>query len=290
MPDVPYKPEEQALKRIEEQQRAEMQRELERKVAEAKPAPDNIAFKPEPASENEKLKLAIAQSSFEPVVEAERKVLRANDSLRAGEQRVVDRVDGTEVIAWRPDAADKQVITSRVEKWPAGREIEGRGVEAAVRYLEKTSEYTDFVRLGERRRSDVLCLAKDGKLCVVECKGHEVVAKDTGYVNANGDKAGTLATETKNGIFYENERQWLVNNKPSMKSELQNRIDDPRTKPAERVSCQRLLEVLRHTNFRHWDSCHRLVGVAGPEVGFGNVEDYVAKVKPEKMVQIRIST
>jgi len=25
-------------------------------------------------------------------------------------------------------------------------------------------------------------------------------------------------------------------------------------------------------------------------VGFGNVEDYVAKVKPEKMVQIRIST
>jgi hypothetical protein len=71
MPDVPYKPEEQALKRIEEQQRAEIQRELERKVGEAKPASGDVAFKPEPASENEKLKLAVSDQRFARNVEAE---------------------------------------------------------------------------------------------------------------------------------------------------------------------------------------------------------------------------
>ena len=79
MADVPYKPEEQALKRIEEQQRAETQRELERKVGEAKPASGNAAFKPEPASENEKLKLTVADRSFEPAVEAEARLSKAQD-------------------------------------------------------------------------------------------------------------------------------------------------------------------------------------------------------------------
>lgn len=287
MTAVPYRPEEQVLKRIEEQQRAEMLREVEGKVVAAKPPSGSIAFRP--ASENEKLKLAVLDKSFEPAVEAESKVLRASDRLRAGEQRVVKRVDGTELIAWRPDARDKQLITSRVERgWADSKRVEGLGVETTVRYLERTGEHTDFVRLGERNSSDVLCLAKDGKLCVVECKGHEVKAKDTGYIGANSDKAGTLATENKDGVFYENERQWLLKNKSCMKTRLQSRIDDPLTKPVERASCQRLLEVLNHTNFRHWDSHHRLVGVAGPEVSFGNVEDYVDKVKPEKMIQIHV--
>ncbi len=74
MADVPYKPEEQALKRIEEQQRAEIQRELERKVGEATPASGSAAFKPEPASENEKLKLTTGDRSFPQKVEAEHTV------------------------------------------------------------------------------------------------------------------------------------------------------------------------------------------------------------------------
>lgn len=79
MADVPYKPEEQALKRIEEQQRAEIQRELERKVGEAKPASGSAAFKPEPATENEKLKLAVADRNFKPAVEAEARLSKAKD-------------------------------------------------------------------------------------------------------------------------------------------------------------------------------------------------------------------
>ena len=71
MRDVPHKPEEQALKRIERQQQAEMQRGLERKIVEAKPASGGAAFKPEPASENEKLNPAVADRRFEPAVEAE---------------------------------------------------------------------------------------------------------------------------------------------------------------------------------------------------------------------------
>ena len=74
MTDVPYKPEEQALKRIEEQQQAELQRELERKVSEAKPASGDVAFKPEPASENEKLKLTTGDRTFPQKVEAEHAV------------------------------------------------------------------------------------------------------------------------------------------------------------------------------------------------------------------------
>lgn len=288
MTDVPYKPEDQALKRIE-QQRAEMQRELEGKVVKAKPASGSVAVKPEPASENEKLKLSVADRSFEPAVETDSKVLRASDRLRAGEQRVVDQVDSTEIIAWRPDARDKRVITSRLERWPDARKIEGLGVEATVRYLEKTGEYTDFVRLGERYKPDLLCLAKDGKLCVVECKGHEVVAKDTGYIGTNGEKAGTLATENKDGIFFENDRQWLRKNELYIEDALHRKIDDPHVKPAEKASCQRLLSALGQTDFHDQSTYHRVVGIAGPRARFGNVEDYVAKVKPEKMIQTRMS-
>jgi hypothetical protein len=291
MRDAPHRPEEQAFKRIEEQRQAERQRELERKIAEAEPASGGASFKPEPASENERLKLAVADKRFEPAVEAESRVSRASDNLRAGEERVDRRVGNTEVTAWRPDASDKQVIKTRVERnFGSSRETEGRGVESTVRYLEKTGEYTDFVRLGGPSNPDVLCLGSDGKLCVVECKGHEVQAKDSGYTDANGDKAGTLATETKDGVFYENEREWLLKNKSSMEERLRSKIDDPATEPSERASCQRLSEVLKHTNLREWNSHHRLVGIAGPEASFGNIEDYVAKVRPEKMIQIRTST
>jgi hypothetical protein len=88
MPDVPYKPEEHALKRIEEQQQAEMQRELEKKVAEAKPASGDAAFKPEPASENEKLKLAVSDQRFERNVEAEHRLELANSpgDIRVGRE------------------------------------------------------------------------------------------------------------------------------------------------------------------------------------------------------------
>jgi len=71
MADVPHKPEERALKRLEEQRRAELQQELERKVAQARPASGGAAFRPKPASENEKLRLAVSDRSFEPAVEAE---------------------------------------------------------------------------------------------------------------------------------------------------------------------------------------------------------------------------
>ena len=43
MADVPHKPEERALKRLEEQRRAELQQELERKVAQARPASGGAA-------------------------------------------------------------------------------------------------------------------------------------------------------------------------------------------------------------------------------------------------------
>ena len=88
MADVPYKPEEQALKRIEEQQRAEIQRELERKVGEAKPASGDAAFKPEPASENEKLKLAVADQRFERNIEADHRLELASSpgDIRVGKE------------------------------------------------------------------------------------------------------------------------------------------------------------------------------------------------------------
>ena len=78
MTNVPYRPEERALKRVEEQQRAEMRRGLERKVVEAKPASGGAAFEPEPASENEKLKLAVGEQRFERNVEAEHRLELAN--------------------------------------------------------------------------------------------------------------------------------------------------------------------------------------------------------------------
>ncbi|MBM4432201.1 MAG: hypothetical protein FJ026_17910 [Chloroflexi bacterium] len=88
MRDVPYKPEEQALKRIEEQQQAERQRQLERRIAEAQLASGGAAFKPEQASENEKLKLTVSDQRFERNVEAEHRLELASSpgDIRVGKE------------------------------------------------------------------------------------------------------------------------------------------------------------------------------------------------------------
>jgi len=88
MSDVPYKPEEQALKRIEGQQQAEIHQELEKKVGQAKPIAGGAPFKPKPASENEKLKLAVSDQHFEQNVEAGHKLESAKSpgDLKVGRE------------------------------------------------------------------------------------------------------------------------------------------------------------------------------------------------------------
>ena len=299
MADVPYKPEEQALKRIEEQQRAEIQRELERKVGEAKPASGSAAFKPEPASENEKLKLATGDRTFPQRVEAEHAL---KQSLAPGESRVEGRLNSTTIESYRPSKTSRQAIMARVEdQWSdrdldkvnpedwTNREREGLGVESTIQHMKESGEYTDFVRLGERNKPDVFCLAKDGKPCVVECKGHTADVQDTGYINTQGEKAGTLASKNQDGVFFENEPQWLEKNRSHIENALRQKIEDPHVKPVEKVSCQRLSSALERTDFRDQSTYHRVAGTAGPEARFGNVGDYATKVKPEKMIQTRMS-
>jgi len=74
MADVPVRPEEEALKRLEEQQRAEMLRGLEGRVVTARPAPGGATFKLEPASESEKLRLTVSDRRFERNIEAEHRL------------------------------------------------------------------------------------------------------------------------------------------------------------------------------------------------------------------------
>ena len=50
------------------------ERERERKAGEAKPPSGSAAFKPEPASENERLKLAVSDQRFEKNTEAEHRL------------------------------------------------------------------------------------------------------------------------------------------------------------------------------------------------------------------------
>jgi acyl transferase domain-containing protein len=130
--DVPYKPEEQVLKRIEQQQQAEMQRELERKVVEAKPASGSAAFKPEPASENEKLKLAVADRSFEPVVEAEAKLSKARDmrAPRVPEIDVAQAGDATKQSLSRKGLLNRPLSGDDAEKY-AKTVLEKEGLSSA---------------------------------------------------------------------------------------------------------------------------------------------------------------
>ena len=283
MTDVPYKPEEQALKRIEKQQRAEMQRELKRKVVEAEPVSGGAALKPEPTSENEKLKLSVAHRSFESAIEADSKVLRASDRLRAGEQRV-SQIDSTEKVAWRPDARDRQVINSRLERWPDSREIEGLGVEATVRYLEKTDEYTAFVEVGGPGRPDLLCLSKDGKLTVVECKGSLVKEgrRIDGRYNDKGETSGLLASKSGDRTMFQNDPDWLERCRDGMQKEIEGKINDPDLPPAEKAEYEELLKAYKKAarDFGDQTGYHRIVGVAAPEIHLGNVQDYLDRVKP----------
>ncbi len=286
MPDVPYKPEEQVLKRIEEQQRAEMRRELERKVVEAKPASGSAAFKPELASENEKLKLAVADRSFEPAVEAESKVLQASERLRAGEQRV-SQVNSTEVVAWRPDAHDKRVIASRVERWPTGRETEGQGVEATVRFLEKTGNYTAFIEVGGPGKPDVLCLCKDGKLTTVECKGSEKSPCIDGRLDGKGKTNGLLASDAGDGTMFQNDPDWLERCKDGTREAIERKINDPNLRPVDKADYEKLLKAYNRAarDFSDQAGYHRIVGVAAPEIRIGNIRTYLEKVKPNKIVK-----
>ncbi|MFB0537528.1 MAG: hypothetical protein ACETWR_21390 [Anaerolineae bacterium] len=104
MTNVPYKPEEQALKRIEEQQRAEIQREPERKVVEAKPASGSTAFRPEPTSENEKFKLAVGDKQFGANIEAQRRLQEARPAETPAAMKEQDALDDAarrlQHIAW----------------------------------------------------------------------------------------------------------------------------------------------------------------------------------------------
>jgi len=127
MADVPYKPEEQALKRIEEQQRAEIQRELERKVADAKLASGSAAFKSELASENENLKLAVADRRFEPAVEAEYNLKqRLQRAERPLDKRDLSREEQRQLIGRDLTAREKGEIGERAmvrEETRLGREM-----------------------------------------------------------------------------------------------------------------------------------------------------------------------
>ena len=119
MRGVSYKPEEQALKRIEEQQRAEIQRGLERKIVEAKPASGSVAFKPEPASENEKLKLAVADKRFEPAVEAEARLSKAKDigAPKVPEIDVAQASDATKQSLRRKGLLNRPLSGDEAEKY-----------------------------------------------------------------------------------------------------------------------------------------------------------------------------
>jgi hypothetical protein len=130
MTDVPYKPEEQAFKRIEEQQRAEMQRELEKKVVGAKPASDSTAFGPEPISENEKLRLTVGDKQFGANIEAQKRLQEVSPAevpaAMKGQEAMDDTARRLQHIAWlkpeewrKLDNEQKAVALNTV-----GRELE----------------------------------------------------------------------------------------------------------------------------------------------------------------------
>lgn len=288
-----------ATERVEAPLPVEVKEQLDKKVSEARPPSTDAVARTVPRTESDRFKMAIGDRTFPQSVEAEH-VLK--QSLTPGGSRLEGRLNGTAIESYQPSKTSRQAILARVEnQWGnrdldrvnpedwTNREREGLGVEGTIQRMKESGEYTDFVRLGERNKPDVLCLAKDGRLCAVECKGHTTDVQDTGYINDQGEKAGTLASKNQDGVFFENEPQWLEKNRPHIENALRQKIEDPRLNSAEKTSCRRLSSALERTDLRDQSTYHRVVGTVGPEAKFGNVGDYVTKVKPEKMIQTRMS-
>jgi hypothetical protein len=274
---------------------------LERKVADAPLTSGKVA--PEASSSDQAVKrnLQTKPTDTEARLEAKIGAQPPEAEVSDGSSSIVGKVNGTEIENYTPCQNGKQEILGRVEQCWGNRKLdavapdqltnqerEGLGVESAMHYLKDTGQSTDLEPMGGRNKADMLALGKDGKLCVVECKGHTADVKDAGYINSNGEKSGNLASETNDGVYFENEPGWLERNRPHMEKKLQDRIDDPTTSPAEKAKCQRLKNALDQTDFYKQDSYHRITVTAGPQAEYGNITDYARAVKPEKMVQIRL--
>jgi hypothetical protein len=271
----------------------------EKKVARTPAASQGAKPEMERADDAVKRGLVTSQSETDAMTEA--KIGRQPESGASGESRIAGKVNGTEIEDYNPSPAGKRAIQKRVEQNWANRKLkdvapeeltnqerEGLGVESAREYLKDTGQYKDLESMGGRNKADLLALDEQDKLCVVECKGHTAGAKDAGYLNEHGEKVGNLASETQDGVFFENEPAWLERNRPHMDKALQDKMDDPSTLPAEKAKCQRLQRALEKTDFYDQNSYRRLTVTAGPQAEYGNIGGYVQEVKPNKMVQIRV--
>lgn len=295
MPDVAQPPEKAEKLRPEPVEKGELQK----KVADAPPPSSKAA--PEADSADQAVKRALQPRDVGQKAELEAKIGRSAEARLRSRYTTIDKVKGTEFQRYVPSDKKNQEILDQTEQnfsereldkvapeeW-TNKEIEGLGVESAVQILKDSGEYTDIEPMGRKNRVDILALHKDGKLCVVECKGHVVDAKDAGYINKNGVKTGSLVSERQGGEYFENAPDWLVSNKESMARDLQDKLDNPDVPPGEKAKCQRLLDALDGTRFDHQRTYHRITVIAGPHAEYGNTTEYRDEVKPEKMIQVRL--
>ena len=274
--------------------------QLQKKMADV-PPPSGKAT-PEAGSADQSVKRALQPREVSQKTEPEANVARSAEARLRSRYTTIDKVKGTEIQQYDPSDKKNQEILDQAEQnlgkrkldkvapeeW-TNEEIEALGVESAVQIMKDSGEYSYIEPMGGRNKADILALRKDGKLCVVECKGHVADAKDAGYISKKGSKAGNLASETKGGrIYFENEPGWLERNRKSMDQHLQKKLDDPSIPAGEKAKCQRLRDALHDTEFDKQGTYHRITVTAGPRAEYGNTTEYQDKVKPEKMIQVRL--
>lgn len=277
--------------------------EASRRLARASQADVSQPASPAKTTEQEQLRLPL---------EGKRSTDKAEITGKVSDARLPSeglKTEKAKIIPCEPSAIEQQKILTRANKWSerdlrtvkpnewTNREREALGVEGTIYQMEKSGQYTDFVRLGGPNRADVLCLERRGRLVVAECKGHTAMkATDAGYLNERGEASGDLAStrqekqlklfeEPDDKQLFENSGEWLEDNRTSMQNALQDRIH---TNASDRASCERVLAATRRTDFTNTGSYERVVGTVGPEARFGNVEEYIRKVKPAKLFEVNM--
>lgn len=193
-----------------------------------------------------------------------------------------------EVQEWRPSRTVLWEIQQRVEKEWAGegnRPIEGKGVEAACRYLRDYEGTKAIVVSRNQGGADIIALDRQDRVIVAEVKATNDRLTLRGTVASDGvTRTGDLARPKLNA--FELSPGWLRRYRTKMEADIGRTIEQL---PADEQAPYRELRVRVHSlRFGDQDAYRRMVFSVGPRLELGDLEAYDKTVKPERYVKIYV--
>lgn len=183
---------------------------------------------------------------------------------------------------WRPRTEESAKIRFNARQQFDGRdhvapkdESSEIAVQAALEYLYTHEHVPVASRITSQGGADIMALSSDGELIVVECKGTQ--------------KGKTLEPTwlTTTSGRYDNEAQWLTDNKKHMLCRIntEKRV----ARGDEHKNLEMLALKIEACDFSKQGTYRRLVVYAGQGADLKNLKEYDRVAKPDKYVVIPMS-